>query len=134
VRLLSEVLLPKQNSSLHILYLSKNMISDNGIKYLSEMLQTNETLKELWLSHNEISNEGVKQLANVLAYKNKTLKFLSLSMNKFMTDLSINYLIEMLEHNQILKKFWMKDCNLTEQGKIKLHQIVDKKKKFKIEL
>jgi len=134
VRSLTEALLPNQNCSLQILYLSKNMISDDGIKYLSEMLRTNHTLTDLWLSNNEIGNEGIKQLANVLAYHNKTLKFLSLSMNIFITDLCIDYLIEMFKYNQTLKIFWMTDCNLTEQGKMKLHKIADQKKKFKIDL
>jgi len=134
VRLLSEVLIPNQYCSLKILYLSKNMISDDGIKYLSSMLEINQTLTDLWLSNNEISNEGIKQLANALIYHNKTLKFLSISMNLFITDLCIDYLIEIFEHNQTLKILWITDCNLTEQGKIKLQQIADQKKKLKIHL
>jgi len=134
VRSLTQVLLPNQNSSLKILYLSKNGISDDGAKYLSEMLQTNQTLTELWLSNNEIGNRGVKQLANVLAKYNKTLKLLSLSTNIFITDLSIDYLIEMIEQNQTLKNIWINDCNLTEQGKIKLREKANQKSKFQIKL
>jgi hypothetical protein len=134
VRSLTQVLLPDQNSSLKILYLSKNGISDDGAKYLSEMLQTNQTLTELWLSNNEIGNRGVKQIANVLAKYNKTLKLLSLSTNIFITDLSIDYLIEMIEQNQTLKNIWINDCNLTEQGKMKLREKANQKNKFQIKL
>jgi Ran GTPase-activating protein (RanGAP) involved in mRNA processing and transport len=134
VRILSEALLPNQNSSLKALYLSKNRISNLGAKYLSEMLRTNQTLTELWLSSNEISFEGIQQLAHVLTYHNKTLKCLSLSTNIFLTDLCLNSLINMLEHNQTLKYLWMTDCNLTEQGKLKLKQIADRKENFRIEL
>ncbi|CAF0885290.1 unnamed protein product [Rotaria sordida] len=131
---LSQALLSNQNSSLQILYLSKNNISNKGLKYLSEMLKTNHTLKELWLSNNEIGDEGIKELAYVLAYHNKTLKVLSISMNIFITDSSINYLIEMFEHNRTLKRIWINNCNLTEQGKMKLRQKTDQRKNFKIEI
>lgn len=134
VRLLSEGISSNSNNSLQILYLSKNMISDIGIKYLSDMLQTNKILTELWLSDNEISDKGVEQLVNVLIHQSKTLKLLSFSMNKLITDLSIAYLIELFEHNKILKTIWMKDCNLTEQGKVKLKEKIDRKKKIKIDL
>jgi hypothetical protein len=127
-------LLPNKNSSIKILQLSKNGISDDGAKYLSEMLKTNQTLTELWLSNNEIGNSGVKQLMNTLSYHNKTLKFLSLSTNIFITDLCIDSVIEMLEHNQTLKRFWMTGCNLTEQGQHKLREKSNLKKKLQIEL
>ncbi|CAF2408592.1 unnamed protein product [Rotaria sp. Silwood2] len=131
---LSQALLPNKNSSLKILYLSKNNISNDGVIYLSEMLKTNYTLKELWLSHNGIDDEGVKKLAHVLAYYNKTLKTLSLSMNMLITNASIDYLIEMFEHNRTLKHIWIKDCNLSEQGKMKLRQKANQKRNLKIEL
>ncbi|CAF3398155.1 unnamed protein product [Rotaria sp. Silwood1] len=134
VHSLSQALLPHQNSSLKILYLSKNNISNNGVIYLSEMLKINRTLNELWLSNNDIGDEGVKLLANVLAYYNKTLKILSLSMNRLITDSSIDYLIEMFENNRTLKQLWINDCNLSEHGKMKLSEKAHQKRKFKIEL
>jgi hypothetical protein len=134
VQSLTQALLPNKNCSIKILQLSKNGISDDGAKYLSEMLKTNQTLTELWLSDNEIGNSGVKQLMNTLSYHNKTLKFLSLSTNIFVTDLCIDSVIEMSEHNQTLKRFWMTGCNLTEQGQHKLREKCHPKKKFQIEL
>ena len=134
VKFLCEALLPKENSSLKVLYLSKNMILCDGAKYLSEMLRTNQILKELWLSENEITDQGLKQLTDVLIHHNKTLKFLSLSINKFITDLSIDNLIEMLQQNRTLKKLWIKDCDFSEQGKLKLQEFAKRKKNFQIEL
>ncbi|CAF3426633.1 unnamed protein product [Rotaria socialis] len=131
---LTQALSVNQKSSLRFLYLSKNGIANDGASYLSEMLKTNRSLKELWLSNNEVGDEGVKKLANALAYYDKKLKFLSLSMNIFITDLCIDSLIEMLEHNQALKELWIEDCNLTEQGKKRLQEKVDRKKNFKIYL
>lgn len=131
---LTEVLSPVKKSSIKYLHLSKNGITNDGANYIAEMLKVNQTLKELWLSSNEIGYQGVKSIANALAYHNKTLKYLSLSKNLFITDLCIDSLIEMLEHNQSLRQIWIKDCNFTEQGKMKLIGKVNRKKNFKIEL
>ncbi|CAF3086239.1 unnamed protein product [Rotaria sp. Silwood2] len=131
---LSQVLLPIHYSSLEILFLNKNGISNDGIHYLSEMLQTNQTLTELWLSDNEIGDEGIKQLANILINYNRKLKVLVLSFNIFITDRSINYLLKMLEHNQILEKFSINNCNLSETSKMKLQEKANGKKIFEIEV
>ncbi|CAF0965801.1 unnamed protein product [Adineta ricciae] len=134
VRFLALSLLPDQYSALKILYLSKNGICDDGAMYLSEMLQRNRTITELWLSNNEISNRGVKQLANVLAYHNETLKILSLSANVFITDLCIEDLLKIFEHNETLKKIWFNDCNFSEYGKMKLRERAKRKSHIHIEL
>ncbi|CAF3543225.1 unnamed protein product, partial [Rotaria sp. Silwood2] len=130
---LSQVLLPIHYSSLEILFLNKNGISNDGIHYLSEMLQINQTLTELWLSDNEIGDQGIKQLANILINYNRKLKVLVLSFNIFITDRSINYLLKMLEHNQILEKFSINNCNLSETSKMKLQEKANGKKIFEIE-
>ncbi len=131
---LSQALLPINYSSLKKLYLNKNGISNDGIQYLSDMLKTNQTLTELWLSSNEIGNEGVKQLADVLIYYNRTLEVLVLSFNIFITDLSIDYLLQMFELNQILKKLSIDDCNLSARGRLKLREEASKKINFQIEI
>jgi len=134
VHSISQILLPAHYSSLKILILNKNGISNDGVRYLSEMLETNQILTELSLSNNEIGNEGVKQLSNVLNYYNRTLKVLILSFNIFITDLSIDYLLQIFERNQTLKKLSINNCNLSETGKMKLQEIADRKKKFEIEI
>ena len=125
---LADVLLPAHHSSLRILYLSHAGVSDDGAKHLAELLKTNMTLAELWLSDNEIGDGGVQSLAQVLACQNKTLKFLSLSMNSSVTDSSIDALLLMFEQNRTLKSFWLTDCSLTEAGKTKLREKSDGKK------
>jgi Ran GTPase-activating protein (RanGAP) involved in mRNA processing and transport len=134
VHSISQILVPNHYSSLKILILNKNGISNDGVRYLSEMLETNQTLTELWLSDNEIGNEGVKQLSNVLNYYNRTLKVLILSFNIFITDLSIDYLLQIFERNQTLKKLSINNCNLSETGKMKLQEIANRKKKIEIEI
>lgn len=134
VRLLSEGILFNSNNSLQYLYLSQNSITDYGIKYLSDMLEKNTKLTDLWLSNNEITNQGIKQLFDILNEKNQTLKFLSISMNKLINDLSIDSIIQLNQYNQILKNIWIKDCNFTEEGKLKLQEIFHRKNKLKIDL
>ncbi|CAF1552967.1 unnamed protein product [Rotaria sp. Silwood1] len=134
VYFLSQVLLPNHYSSLEILHLNKNGISNDGIHCLSEMLRTNQTLTELWLSDNEIGNQGVKLLANILINYNRKLKVLVLSFNIFITDASIDYFLQMLEHNQTLEQLSINNCNLSEMSKMKLQEKANRKKIFKIEL
>ena len=54
-------------------------ITDQGVKYLSQMLKTNHTLTQLWLGFNHISDDGVKLLMNILTYHNKTLQVFIIS-------------------------------------------------------
>ena len=131
---LTQELLPCQNSSLKSLYLCKTDISNIGVQYLSEMLKSNETLRELWLSNNKIDDDGFKQLAYVLAYYNKTLKSLSVSMNRGITDTSINYLVEIFKFNNTLKSLWINNCNLTGYGKMKLLEKIGRNNIFRIVL
>jgi Ran GTPase-activating protein (RanGAP) involved in mRNA processing and transport len=131
---LSQALLPNNYSSLKKLSLNKNGISNDGVQYLTDMLKLNQTLTELWLSDNEIGNEGVKQLADVLIHYNRTLKVLALSFNIFITDLTIDHLLQMFEHNKTLTKFLMNDCSLSEIGKMKLREKANRKIKFEIEI
>lgn len=134
VHSICEYLQPNHYSSLKILLLNKNGISNDGLRYISDMLRTNQTLTELELSNNEIGNEGVKYLTNILNYYNRTLKLLVLSFNIFITDSSIDHFRTMFEHNQTLKKLSINDCNLSTSGKHKLIKLVDKNKELKIEI
>ena len=68
----------KNNSTLNILSLPNNQITDNEIATLSEAIAVNTTLKRLDLSHNLISDVWV--LANSLK-NNKSLQELNLSGN-----------------------------------------------------
>ena len=134
VKELCRALSNNDKTRLKILYLTRNQITNEGIMYLCEMLEQNRILKELWLSENEITEQGLEQLARILNDKNQTLKVLSLSMNKFPTDKSIDYLSEIINKNQVLRKLYLKDCDLPEQGKLKLRDLVKQKKKILLEL
>jgi len=94
------------------------------------MLNTNRTLLTLSLYGNLIDDDGIKYLTHVLTYYNTTLEYLYLSANKLMTDLSINYFINMFKQNQTLKKLHLFNCNLSKIGKTKLQEIIQTKQNF----
>ena len=112
--------LSDNQSKLNRLALTSNEITDQGVKYLSQMLKTNQTLTQLWLGFNHISDDGVKLLMNILTYHNKTLQVLSLASNYLITDISVDYIIEMLENNQIIKVLCLSNCQFSDTTKIKL--------------
>lgn len=122
--------LSTRNHTLRTLILQKNKITDRGTRYLAEMLKTNETLIWLYLGENEISNEGVRLIAQTIERENHSLEILILSSNQLITDLSIDYLISMLEKNQSLKKLWIDNCNLSDAGKQRLESMGQSKKSF----
>lgn len=133
IRILSTGLHSNQKCSLKSLRLNNNFISNTGAKYLSDMLRNNQTITELWLTNNDIGWEGIEELTNVLAYHNETLKSLSLSSNRLVTDRSIGDFIQMLRHNQTLTHLWLTDCDISEQGQLRLEQIAKRKKNFRLD-
>jgi Ran GTPase-activating protein (RanGAP) involved in mRNA processing and transport len=102
--------------SLIKLDLSQNDITDEGAKYLAQMLKTNRILTHLSLSNNKISDNGVKFLTDALQNRNNTLEALSLTENKSLTDASVDCLVNMFQRNRSLKKLWINDCNLSKSG------------------
>jgi Ran GTPase-activating protein (RanGAP) involved in mRNA processing and transport len=121
VHSLAEVL-SSNNSIVKALGLGSNGITDKGAEHLAEMLKTNHTITWLALAGNQIGDRGVQLLANTLAHENKSLLVLSLHVNKSISDASVDAIIDMLQHNKSLKKLWMQDCNISEDGKLKLRE------------
>ena len=59
-------ILSLNNSKLRILDLQNTGITDEGVKYVAEMLKTNTTLECLLLGANEINDQGVERLSNAM--------------------------------------------------------------------
>lgn len=112
--------------------LGSNGITDRGAEHLAEMLTTNRTITWLALAGNQIGDRGVQLLANTLANQNSTLLVLSLHVNKAISDTSVDAIIDMLQHNRSLKKLWMQDCNISEDGKAKLREVAKLKQNFSL--
>jgi Ran GTPase-activating protein (RanGAP) involved in mRNA processing and transport len=122
------------NSTLKELHLARNGITNKGAQYIAEMLNTNRTLITLNLYGNQIADYGIKYLTHVLTYYNTTLEYLYLSGNNFMTDLSIDYFIGMLQQNRSLKKLHLFNCNLSDKGKTKLREVIQTKTYFTLNI
>lgn len=119
VQALAEAL-SSRNSTLKALGLGCNGITDQGAENLAEMLKTNRSITWLALAGNKISDYGVKLLADTLAHQNTSLLVLSLHVNKSISDASVDTVIDMLQYNKSLKKLWIQDCSLSDDGKLKL--------------
>ncbi|UJR20431.1 hypothetical protein I4U23_023562 [Adineta vaga] len=68
-------------SSIQLLSLTRNYITDQGVRYLAEMLKTNTNITQLYLADNQISKRGVKLLTDIIRHENKTLKYFDLDSN-----------------------------------------------------
>ncbi|CAF1455355.1 unnamed protein product, partial [Rotaria sordida] len=112
------------NFTLQKLILTRNDITDRGARDLATMLKSNTTLTHLHLDYNQISDNGVQLLADALAHHNVTLQVLLLNGNKHVTDSSVDYFIDMLEHNQSLRELNVYDCNLSKIGKSFLRRAI----------
>ncbi|GAB1290849.1 Nucleotide-binding oligomerization domain-containing protein 1 [Apodemus speciosus] len=69
-----------QNTTLTIIWLTKNELNDEAAECFAEMLRVNQTLKHLWLIQNHITAKGTAQLARALQ-KNTTITEICLNGN-----------------------------------------------------
>jgi Ran GTPase-activating protein (RanGAP) involved in mRNA processing and transport len=125
--------LSMNNVTLKTLGLGSNHITDTGIRHLAQMIRTNQSLIVLGLVFNEITDEGVRFLADAISHCNTNLQILHLSKNKFITDGSVNTLIELFKRNHSLRELWMQNCALSGNGKQKLKQMIRSKTNFRLE-
>jgi len=96
------------------------------------MLKINRTLTHLWLQQTHIGDRGTQLLVGVLARHNWSLELLTLFSNKFLSDLSVTAIIDMLQLNQSLQKLNIDNCNLTDTSEAKLQEIIKSKKNFEL--
>ncbi|CAF1210634.1 unnamed protein product [Adineta ricciae] len=69
VYLLTKILSINHKTKLQSICLKSNGITDEGIKYLGQMLNTNKTVRHLDLSNNFITNNGVQTLTQIIGDK-----------------------------------------------------------------
>ncbi len=112
-------------------------IGDAGVEHLIRLLQGSRTVTFLALHNTGITDRGVRLLADALcdAETNSpsVLRKLYISFNKFITDESLEALIQILEHNQTLRVFSLQHCSLSDKARRRLRHICAKKKKRKFQ-
>ncbi|CAF1561948.1 unnamed protein product [Didymodactylos carnosus] len=127
-------ILAVNNSTLKKLYFGSNGITDRGALYIAQFLRNNRALTRLDLSFNEIGDIGVQRLARVLAHFNTTLIQLNLSWNKSVSDSSVDYFADMIEHHRGFDVVDVSNCSLSVTGKAKLRDMTRLKKNLKLSL
>ena len=111
------------NSTLAVLHLSANQITDEGADYLVEMLKVNKTLSTLNLSENQLTDQSVRLFSNVICQFNRTLRWLSLAKNQSITDQSLTDIQNMLKEPLGLETIFLNDCGLSMSVRTQLQQI-----------
>ena len=124
--------LTSENQTLEVLDLSSIGLTDVGGEDLAAMLQKNQTLTRLQLQGNDIGDRGAQHLAEALTKDNSTLLQLEMAENKLVTDVSVNFFIEMIKRNQSLKLFDIKLCSLSDAGKAKLQETRQSNKELQL--
>ena len=95
----------KVNWNLTQIYLSSNIILNQGIQYIAEELQDNTILTDLFLSYYDLSENGGLDLWQWLPNKSK-LKILGLS-NWQLSSEAIRTLAPAIEENTALKELYL---------------------------
>ena len=122
------------NTTLKKLILTANEISDQAFIYLSDMLKSNQTLISMGLQDNQITDKSIEYFSYVMRVHNNTIQEISLYSNKLITDLSVDFIINIFNNNHSLNTFWLWDCQLTKQGKDKIQQSIQSKINFELRL
>jgi len=98
-----------KNKTLEYLSLRNNNISDEGIKYLADVMAVSKTLKYFDLYMNYVSNKGAKCLADALKV-NKTLVKLDMRDNRIGSK-GVKYFADALKENKSLEKLLLSNNN-----------------------
>jgi hypothetical protein len=131
---LAQSLSGNNNLKLRELCLGNNNITDEGVEYLANMLESNKTLTHLYLHSNSITDHGLKRLAEVITNTNKTLQVLALEWNTFSSDSSGEILAQMLNKNQSLTALNLNSCKLSKTATKHLKAAAKSKKKFELSI
>jgi Ran GTPase-activating protein (RanGAP) involved in mRNA processing and transport len=126
--------LTSNNQTLQVLGLNSIGLTDTGAEDLAAMLQKNHTLIRLQLQANEIGDRGVQYLADALAKYNTTLEQLEMAENKFVSDTSVDFLVETIRYNRSLKVLDIRFCNISDSGKAKLQETIKSNKDLQLKL
>jgi Ran GTPase-activating protein (RanGAP) involved in mRNA processing and transport len=88
-----------RNTTILTLNLEGNSIKADGCSAIKEYLSGNKTLLELSVAGNKINNDGIKNLCGFLK-ENETLKYLDISKNQF-NDLGFHVFAKEVAHSHI---------------------------------
>jgi len=120
------------NSAIKVLGLESTGVTDEGAKHLAEMLKTNKTVTSLGLGENFIGDRGLQALVDVLNRQNNNLQELYVPKNRTISDICIDFIVQMLKNNRTLTRLWIDGCNLSSKGKDRLRQAAHSRNRFSL--
>ena len=106
----------KLNTTLQELDLSNNKITSEGAMWIAEAIGQNTTLRKLDISHNDIQDDGSKLIGKQLKF-NSTLQELNVSANKI-TNQGAEFIAEALYIGTVLCKLGISENHITCEGLI----------------
>lgn len=80
---------------------------------LFTLIDYKNDVEELNLTRNEITNEGCKHISELIEAKHTELKLLNLSMNKKITFEGLIHCIEAANKDKILSSLKFNDCSIS---------------------
>jgi hypothetical protein len=98
------------------------------------MFKSNQTIIVFGLQDHQVTDKSVQYFCKKIQFHNKFIQQISLYSNKWITDLSIQSIYDMILNNNSLNTFWISDCQLSKQGKDKLQQSIQTKIDFDLRL
>ena len=104
---------PMLNFVEHI-YLTSNLIGDNGASLISEAVRETAVLRTLILYNCCISSRGVEDLSRALAHS-RSLEKLDIGDND-LGDEGVSHIAEALKQNNQLRELWIGHCKMTDKG------------------
>ena len=117
----------KMNSTLSILNLSNNNITDEGAK---RVLEANTTLQKLNISSNRITDKGAKGLAEAIRL-NTTLQELNISKGQISKE-GVMRIVEACTKNRTLHKLVCTHNNLSKSGLAVINEYIRKENAVQI--
>lgn len=124
-----------RRAQLKYLNLSNNPnLGDAAIEHLIYYFQNFSSMTFLAVSNTGMTDHGVRLLADsicntVIGSCGPPLEKLYLSFNDFITDESLEALLQILEQNQTLKRFSVRYCRLSDESRQLLRETCTKKRK-----
>lgn len=109
------------NDTLYSIGLSQCGITDEGAKAIAAALYVNDKLGNLFLKGNLLGDDSVIAFTNVLLL-NKYLDILVLNDNSRITDVSIDPILNLLQHNSTLTYLSLTTAGFSDAGKDRLTQ------------
>jgi hypothetical protein len=139
VKILVDTLLAIRTTLTYLSFSNNLDIGDAGIEHLTRLLRKNRSITFLAVDNTGMTDRGVRILADTLCGVDAEshcapLEKLYISFNKSITDESLGAVLQIIEQNQTLKVFSLRNCSLSNKARRRLRQVGAQMKKRKFSL